>query len=219
MTPAAIAAARALLAVEPGVDRRVLRRAYRAAAKRLHPDTLGREATPGDLAAMAALNAAYALLVSLPSEPRRVAPLPAVRPPDAVIDVSHLFATRPKPQGVRRGDWPEPPPLPPRPARTPRPRRPVAHLGKADPVAVRYTAPLDVGPAPDPAVTIIPFGRYEGSSVAAVGERDPGYLRWLLRAVSAHPPVRAAARAYLTAADEMPTTTLTDRRPEPTSGE
>lgn len=217
MTPTAIAAARALLGVAPGADRRALRRAYRAAAKRLHPDTLGREATPDDLAAMAALNGAYALLASLPLEARRPTVRPAVRPPDVVIDVSHLFADRPRPRGIRRGDWPEPPPPPARPPHAPRPRRPVAHLGQPDPVEIRYGTRPDAGPAPDPATTIIPFGRYEGSSVAAVGERDPGYLRWLLRAVSAHPPVRAAARAYLAASDDAATASLTDRRAEPTS--
>ena len=217
MTAATIVRARLLLGLAVGADRRALRRAYRAAAKRLHPDTLGRAATPGDLAAMAELNAAYALLLALPPE-RRPAPPPApVRPPDAVIDVSHLFADRPKPRGIRRGDWPEPPPPPARPPRPARPRRPVAHLGRPDPVDVRFESPLDDGPPPDPATTLLPFGRYEGASVAAVGERDPGYLRWLLRAVATHPPVRAAARAWLVANAASEADALTERAPGSTS--
>lgn len=217
MSAAAIARARLLLGVAVGVDRRAIRQAYRAAAKRLHPDTLGRETTPADLAAMAELNAAYTLLLALPPERPAPARPAAPRPPDAVIDVSHLFADRPKPRGIRRADWPEPPPPPARPPRTPRPRRPVAHLGHPDPVDVRFEPPLDDGQAPDPVTTLLPFGRYAGASVAAVGARDPGYLRWLLRAITAHPPVRAAARAWLTANGGDGAGALTERTPGSTS--
>ena len=216
MTAATIARARSILAVVAGCSAADLRRAYRAGAKRLHPDTLGREATAADLAAMAELNAAYTLLAALPVDVVSPPRSPNVRPPDRVIDVSHLFAERPRPRGARGLGWPDvtPPPAAPR---APRVRRPVAHLGTPDPVEIRFEAPSADGPVVDPTRVHIPFGRDQGMSGAAVGSLDPDYLNWLLRAVSSHPEVRSAARVVIAATDRAAATSLTDAPAEPTS--
>jgi hypothetical protein len=216
MSAARIDRARSILGVAPACSGADLRRAYRAGAKRLHPDRLGREASAADLAAMAELNAAYTLLADLPAVATPPPPTPGVRPPDRVIDVSHLFADRPRPKGGRGLSWPAvtaPPPA----ARQARVRRPVAHLGAPDPVDIRFEAPAAEAPGVDPALIVIPFGRYQGMSVAAVGGHDPAYLHWLLRAVSSHPEVRAAARAFVAERERAAASALTDAPPEPPS--
>jgi hypothetical protein len=187
-------AARALLGVAPGADAAALRRAYRAAARELHPDVLGHVPTPDETRRMAEVNEAYRLLrrglratpTAVPAEPPR-----PVRPPDAVIDTSDLLYRRPSygPLPLRPAD------PPPRPPRVPRPRRPLDVVGTPPPVTVVPGSPAF--PPPDPAAVRFAFGRHEGSTVAAVGEFDPEYLTWVVGNVRGAPEVVAAARAWL----------------------
>jgi hypothetical protein len=86
-----------------------------------------------------------------------------------------------------------------------------------DPVDIRFEEPAADVVGGEPTAVLIPFGRYQGMSVAAVGGRDPDYLNWLLRAVSSHPEVRAAARAFIAEKERVAASALTDVLSEPTS--
>jgi hypothetical protein len=188
-------AARTLLGVAPGADAPALRRAYRAAARELHPDVLGHAPTPAETRRMAEVNEAYRLLRrglrAAPAAAPVAAPVRPVRPPDAVIDTSDLLYRRPA-----YGPLPlRPSAPPPRPPRAARPRRPLDVVGTPPPVTVIPGSPAS--PPPDPAAVRFAFGRHEGSTVAAVGEFDPEYLVWVVGNVRGAPEVVAAARAWL----------------------
>lgn len=181
-----------LLAVAADAAPTLLRRAYRAAARRLHPDTLGRPATPAEVAAMAEVNAAYALLRSRP-RPKPEAARPGVRPPDHVIDMRAHLNARPRPGPLRPIAGARPVEPPARVARVP---RPVVIRPRPAPPPVEIRREPVARISADPAATRFDFGRYEGWSVAEIEARDPGYCDWALRHARS-PKLRAALRSVV----------------------
>lgn len=139
-----------VLQVDPMADHEVIQAAYRALARRFHPDVAP------DLEAarqMAAINAAFDLIRDAD---RR-----------AAYDREHGHGAPPKPNG----DSPTPPP----PAAGP-PASDASWTSSRQGASWEGTA----GPPPGrPSGSVLDFGRFKGWSLGEIARVDPGYLMWL----------------------------------------
>jgi curved DNA-binding protein CbpA len=174
------------LQVHVDAEADVIRAAYRALARRHHPDGGGQSAE------MAQLNEAYAVLI----DPRARAAYDAqvrTADPSARTGASGAPASSPArpgwqsaPRASRSFDR-EPaavhvPGSPPTSPRNWTPGRSVEG-GGYDPERMRSPEGLGAaGPPPgNPAGSVVTFGRYAGWSLGEIARRDPEFLEWLDR--------------------------------------
>jgi curved DNA-binding protein CbpA len=147
----------AMLGIDPACDDETIVAAYKALARRYHPDIAGERAT----GRMMAINAAWDRLRT----PKRRADYDL-----ELRDIDPVRAAaarrRPRPRAKPREDE-EPEPV------------------KATPFeAWQRPAPRDgtgaAGPPPGrPSGSVLPFGRHLGWSIGEIVRVDPGYLVWL----------------------------------------
>jgi curved DNA-binding protein CbpA len=153
----------AILQVSQDADQEVLQAAYRALARRLHPD---HSDDPTASAQMARLNAAWEAI----GDPER----------RAAYDRSHVSGVILDSPARSNG-----------PARGPGPSGPSARETGGS-TASRPAAPAGVGwrrgpngeggagpPPGNPSGTVLGFGRHIGWSIGEIARVDPGYLEWL----------------------------------------
>ena len=160
----------AILQVSQDADQDVLQAAYRALARRLHPD---RSEDPTASSQMAQLNAAWETV----GDPDRRAAYDRSHLSGVILDSSARTAattaasTAPRPQPAT--------PAPPRP--TPQPSAP-ARATPASGTTWRRgpNGEGGAGPPPgNPQGTVLDFGRHIGWSIGEIARVDPGYLEWL----------------------------------------
>jgi DnaJ-domain-containing protein 1 len=152
------------LMLHPTATMDVINAAYRALAKRYHPDLAGADASP----TMARINEAYAVLSDEQKrarydeglgQPKRSAPGQAPAPTRTTMPGAASMKYDAGQWSVRSPDEPTPPPSP-------------------------YG---DAGPPPAfPAArgSILSFGRYRGWSLTQVAAHDRDYLEWLRRTMA-----------------------------------
>jgi curved DNA-binding protein CbpA len=162
----------AILQVSQDADQDVLQAAYRALARRLHPD---RSEDPTASSQMAQLNAAWETV----GDPDRRAAYDRSHLSGVILDSSARTAatTAPRP----RPATPAAPATsaPPRP--TPQPS-PAARATPASGTTWRRgpNGEGGAGPPPgNPQGTVLDFGRHIGWSIGEIARVDPGYLEWL----------------------------------------
>lgn len=140
-----------VLQVDPLADQEVVQAAYRALARRFHPDVAP------DLEAarqMAAINAAFDLIRDAD---RR-----------ATYDREHGHGGTARSDGMAAA----PPPAP----ESPRPAADTSWSGTRQGASWEGTA----GPPPGrPSGSVLGFGRFKGWSLGEIARVDPGYLMWL----------------------------------------
>lgn len=151
-----------VLQVHPTADPEVIRSAFRALARKFHPDF------GGDQRTMMAINEAWSVL----GDRRR----------RAAYDVARNAGRQPRGQYTASGryEW-TPQQAPDRPASQP---APTPESGPAGPIAAAAgrRAEGHGGPASGHGTgPVLDFGRYAGWSVSAVAQHDPDYLLWLER--------------------------------------
>ncbi|MGZ8528667.1 MAG: DnaJ domain-containing protein [Candidatus Limnocylindrales bacterium] len=154
----------AVLQVSQDASQDVLQAAYRALARRLHPD---RSDDPSAHAQMALLNAAWETL----GDPERRAVYDRTHVAGVILDTPARSAptTRPTATSPAGGAPSDPPPRPARPAAASGPTWRVGPNGVGG-----------AGPPPgNPSGTVLDFGRHVGWSIAEIARVDPGYLEWL----------------------------------------
>ncbi|HEY7941462.1 MAG TPA: DnaJ domain-containing protein [Candidatus Limnocylindrales bacterium] len=143
-----------VLQVDPTADHEVIQAAYRALARRFHPDVAP------DLEAarqMAAINAAFDLIRDAD---RRTA---------YDRDHGHGHDAPPRPNGEAAA------PTPPPPAAGP-PASDASWTSSRQGASWEGTA----GPPPGrPSGSVLDFGRFKGWSLGEIARVDPGYLMWL----------------------------------------
>ncbi len=139
-----------VLQVDPTADHEVIQAAYRALARRFHPDV----APDLEMARqMAAINAAFDLIRDAD---RR-----------AAYDREHGYGTPPRPNGD--------PAAPPAPPAAP-PTSDASWTSSRQGASWEGTA----GPPPGrPSGSVLDFGRFKGWSLGEIARVDPGYLTWL----------------------------------------
>jgi len=139
-----------VLQVDPTADHEVIQAAYRALARRFHPDV----APDLEMARqMAAINAAFDLIRDAD---RR-----------AAYDREHGYGTPPRPNGD--------PAAPPAPPAAP-PTSDASWTSSRQGASWEGTA----GPPPGrPSGSVLDFGRFKGWSLGEIARVDPGYLMWL----------------------------------------
>jgi curved DNA-binding protein CbpA len=162
-----------VLQVDPDADPDVIQAAYRALARKYHPDVAG--ATEAD-GRMTAINAAWQVLRHAD---RRAAfdELRAKRVGGSTARkaAAKAAASAPPKAAPPKSAWPEG-----RPgyqqfnAKGPR-----AAAGSGDPG----------GPPGNPSGTILDFGRYKGWSLGEIAKQDPAFLEWFVRMPIARPYV------------------------------
>jgi curved DNA-binding protein CbpA len=145
----------ATLQVHPEADDEVINAAYRALARRYHPDIAGERATES----MATINAAYELI----GTPKRRARYDAARRLGVGASTNGAGGHHADGHGHaagHRGDH-----------------------GSSHMPPVWFTAPDGTGgagpPPGRPSGTVLPFGRHVGWSLGEIARVDPGYLEWL----------------------------------------
>jgi len=187
-----------ILQVRPDASDDVIRAAYRALARRYHPDTSADVAlTPQ----MVTVNAAWEILGNPERrarhdrehglEPRATSPEPEVHPqagwgrpggaaPSAGTNGAHA-STGPTASGARTGAT-----AGAGAAEHPGSgggRPPIQRRGADGRVIEWRNAPDGTGGAGEPpgrpSGTILPFGRFIAWSIGEIARRDPGYLEWL----------------------------------------
>ena len=160
-----------VLGVDHAAEPDVVATAYRALARRHHPD-VSRE--PDAEARMAEINAAWAILRD-PGPPRRLrSGAWHRRRPGATCGPTTRCA---RSTGTRRTQ-PRPRPAPPRRGLMPPDRRWAGlarSRGGAGPAARARPARRRDGRSG----SVLPFGRHIGWSLGEVARVDPGYLQWL----------------------------------------
>jgi curved DNA-binding protein CbpA len=167
----------AVLQVDPGADHEVVRAAYRALARRYHPD-IGHE---DSRRVMVVVNRAWELLsdANRRGETDRLLRERAARAATAGADASRSRASTPEPgDGQYTPVWLQ---------RQPN-RRVMNPWGAGA-----------AGPPPGrPSGSIVDFGIYKGWSLGEVARADPGYLSWLLERPEGRPwadEIRAARQS------------------------
>jgi curved DNA-binding protein CbpA len=162
-----------VLQVDPEADPDVIRAAYRALARKYHPDVAGSTAVD---TRMTAINAAWQVLrnaerreafdkqraqrVGLPP-PRRAASRPGA-------------ATAPH-AAAGNAAWPE--------------GRPGFHPYAKGPRAAGASGGEPGAPPGNPTGTVLDFGRYAGWSLGEIAKQDPAFLEWFVRMPIARPHV------------------------------
>jgi curved DNA-binding protein CbpA len=156
----------AILQVSQDADQDVLQAAYRALARRLHPD---HSDDPTASAQMAQLNAAWETL----GDPERRAAYDRTHVSGVILDSSARTAA-----STAR---PEQPPAPSAARSAPRPTA-SARSAPASGTTWRRgpNGEGGAGPPPgNPQGTVLTFGRHIGWSLGEISRVDPGYLEWL----------------------------------------
>ena len=149
----------AVLQVEPGVDQKALRAAYRELARRHHPDV----ADHGEgKRHMVTLNQAWELV----REPARR------RATDRALAARGLIPHAPRPH-ARQPDVSAPSGS--TPYQTPRWMQRNPHVQPVNPWAAGAAGP----PPGRPSGSVLGFGVFKGWSLGEVIRFDPGYLEWL----------------------------------------
>ncbi len=148
-----------VLQVDPEAEPDVVRAAYRALARKYHPD-----GPQGDGARMRAINEAWAAL----GDPERRAAVDRQRAEAKAAAAS--FTARYAPADQPSPTAPPPPPTAPAPAAQP--------ARDADPIARRREERGSSGAATP---IVLDFGRYQGWALGDVFRQDPDYLDWLVR--------------------------------------
>ena len=149
-----------VLHVPPTAEPEVIRSAFRALARRFHPDF------GGDQAVMMAINEAWSVL----GDRRRRAAYDASRNGARLLRGQYTSAGR--------YEW--------SPQRTQttvdraRPAGPTESVGPLAAAAERRAEARGMQ-GPGASGTVLDFGRYAGWSVAAIARQDPDYLLWLER--------------------------------------
>ena len=139
-----------VLQVDPTADHEVIQAAYRALARRFHPDVAP---DPETAQRMAAINAAFDLIRDAD---RR-----------AAYDREHGHGATPtRPNGEAVAPTP-PPGEPPSGASWTSSRQGASWEGTAGP------------PPGRPSGSVLDFGRFKGWSLGEIARVDPGYLMWL----------------------------------------
>jgi curved DNA-binding protein CbpA len=161
-----------VLQVDPEADPDVIQAAYRALARKYHPDVAGQAEADGR---MTAINAAWQVLRHAErraafdeqrasrvggSPPRKATPKPA--------------AAAPARSGAAKTAWPE------------------GRLGfqPFDPKVPRSpggSGEDEGGPPGNPSGTVLDFGRYKGWSMGEIARHDPAFLEWFVRMPIARP--------------------------------
>jgi DnaJ domain len=171
----------AVLGVDPAADDESVAAAYRALARRLHPDLAGDGATHQ----MSIVNAAFDKV----RDPKRR------REYDdelAEIDPSRAARARARPRGARvRASAASAPP----PPQEPEHHRAPSPYHEFDDSSGRDGTGGAGRPPGRPSGSVLPFGRHIGWSIGEIARVDPGYLIWLEE--------RREGRPYL---DEIDTT-------------
>ncbi len=140
-----------VLQVDPEADAEVVTAAFRALARRLHPD---RDISGVEEYRMSELNRAYAVL----RDPRKRQQYDAERSlqPVGPGDVGTGYEARPAGSGGLAARW--------------RAHERAATSGNGS-----------AQPAEDDGASVLSFGRYAGMSLRQIVEQDAEYLRWLSR--------------------------------------
>ena len=160
----------AILQVSQDADQDVLQAAYRALARRFHPD---HSDDPRASEKMAQLNAAWETL----GDPDRRATYDRTHLAGVILDTPARTstATRPATGGPSGGGAPAAAPTAHRPAT---PTRPDGSSGV--PWRRGPNGEGGAGPPPgNPSGTVLDFGRHIGWSIGEIARVDPGYLEWL----------------------------------------
>jgi curved DNA-binding protein CbpA len=163
-----------ILQVDPEADADVIQAAYRALARKYHPDVAGSGEADGR---MTAINAAWQVLRHADKRAafdeqraKRMGAPPRKAPAKAASAGSSRTAGG-------KTSWPEG-----RPGFQPfnpkAPRGPAAGSG-GDPAA----------PPGNPSGTVLDFGRYKGWSLGEIARHDPQFLEWFVRMPIARPYV------------------------------
>lgn len=153
----------AVLQVSQDASQDALQTAYRALARRLHPD---HSDDPSASAQMARLNAAWETV----GDPERRAAYDRTHLAGVILDTPARSATPTRPTA--------PPSAGAASDATSRPDRPAAPGGSSWRVGPNGEG--GAGPPPGhPAGTVLDFGRHIGWSIGEIARVDPGYLEWL----------------------------------------
>jgi DnaJ-like protein len=158
----------AILQVSQDADQDVLQAAYRALARRLHPD---HSDDPTASAQMAKLNAAWETI----GDTERRAAYDRTHVAGVILDSTTRTAA------AAATARPAPPPPQWTPAPAPPPTAPI-HSPPASPTGWRRgpNGEGGAGPPPgNPQGTVLGFGRHIGWSIGEISRVDPGYLEWL----------------------------------------
>ncbi len=132
-------------------------------------------------------------------------PPPPTRPVTARLDTSDLMrprnaTTTPRGDGYRhhpRGAYP------PRPRRlAPEPPRASDPTGPLERLRARRGRRRPLPTLEDARATTIAFGKFHGSTLGEIAEREPSYVRWLARSITRDPDLLDAARVVANALGE-----------------
>lgn len=153
----------AILQVHQDASQDVLQAAYRALARRLHPD---HSTDPSAGTRMAQLNAAWETL----GDPERRAAYDRSHLAGVILDSTARTAAGSRPMGFTPGSVSHTPAS--ASSRPTDPSRPTWRRGP--------NGEGGAGPPPGNASgTVLDFGRHIGWSIGEIGRVDPGYLEWL----------------------------------------
>ncbi len=155
----------ATLQVIESADPEVIRAAYRALARRFHPDV------GGDATRMAEVNEAWGVL----GDPLRRARYDREQRQARARKAAAEAAARDNAESFRREPTPVMRPTP-APERASAPPEPPAQAPGWAPAPSVSSASMARGGG-----TILDFGRYVGWSISELGRHDPDYLQWLER--------------------------------------
>ena len=210
-----------MLGVEPGATPDEIKAAWRALARRHHPDLTGDDPAASRRATtlMAEINAAYAALTRAdgvgrggragragtdrsgapPGEaPRRRGGGPPrgrpSRPVTGRLDTSDTFRPRNQTTSPPRARHPLPGQAPPRPDRTPPELRASAPSSAVERARAR-NHPDRAAPALGDALEVeLDFGKFRGHTLGEVAAFEPSYIDWVAGTVQRDPDLTAAAR-------------------------
>ena len=157
----------AILQVSQDADQDVLLAAYRALARRLHPDLSD---DPTASARMAQLNAPWETF----GDPERRAAYDKTHLAGVILDSSSRTAATSRSTGAATASSAEQPAAPRASA--------AASPGTGGPTTWRRgpNGEGGAGPPPgNPSGTVLDFGRHIGWSIGEISRVDPGYLEWL----------------------------------------
>jgi curved DNA-binding protein CbpA len=154
----------AILQVSQDADQEVVQAAYRALARRLHPD---RSDDPTASAQMARLNAAWETL----GDPERRAAYDRTHVAGVILDAPSRSASPARSTQAAPGPTARTGPA----ASTPRAAGSSGVTWRRGPNGEGGAGP----PPGNPSGTVLDFGRHIGWSLGEIARVDPGYLEWL----------------------------------------